>query len=196
MLHCLKAGNTNGDKRFTSRSVTAKKIQTLTCTNGNRSFLTVVQQVCDVQTQRGQDGVKHFEVLSEARHEQQEAGGSLEEGSTRDVMVRVKFHQIEATQNLGARLGYLDKLEAGVEEGGLQQRLDAGDPHPSGRRGGAGDGGLDRGEGQGRGGGGREGRREELVEVTLLRLLGHRSDGQKQRLLTTESSGSRLSLSL
>lgn len=108
----------------------------------------------------------------------------------------VHFRQIKATPNLGTRLCYLDELEAGVEEGGLQQRLDAGDPHPTGRRGGEGDGGLDRGEGQGRGGGRREGRREELVEVTLLRLLGHRSDGQKQRLLTTESPGFRLSLSL
>ena len=95
-----------------------------------------------------------------------------------------------------------------MEEGGLQQRLDAGDPHPTGRRGGQeGDGGLDWGEG--RRGGGREGRREELVQVTLLRLLAHRSDRQergrrsrsltlekKQCLLTTESSGFRLSLSV
>lgn len=40
-------------------------------------FLTVIQQVCDVKAEGGQDGVKHFEVLSKPRHEQQEAGGSL-----------------------------------------------------------------------------------------------------------------------
>lgn len=32
--------------------------------------LTVVQQVCDVQAEGGQDGVKHFEVLSKPGHEQ------------------------------------------------------------------------------------------------------------------------------
>lgn len=41
--------------------------------------LTVVQQVCDVQVERGQDGVEHFEVLPKSGHEQQEAGGRLEE---------------------------------------------------------------------------------------------------------------------
>lgn len=39
--------------------------------------LTVVKQVCDVQAEGRQDGVKHFEVLSKPGHEQQEAGGSL-----------------------------------------------------------------------------------------------------------------------
>lgn len=32
--------------------------------------LTVIQQVCDVQTESRQDGVKHFEVFSKSRHEQ------------------------------------------------------------------------------------------------------------------------------
>lgn len=39
--------------------------------------LTVIQQVCDVQAEGRQDGVKHFEVFPEPRHEQQEARGSL-----------------------------------------------------------------------------------------------------------------------
>lgn len=39
--------------------------------------LTVIQQVCDIQAEGWQDGVKHFEVFPEPRHEQQEARGSL-----------------------------------------------------------------------------------------------------------------------
>lgn len=53
--------------------------------------LTVVQQVCDVQAERGQDGVKHFEVLSKPGHEQYEAGGSLVGGiNTRDLIATVE----------------------------------------------------------------------------------------------------------
>lgn len=47
--------------------------------------LTVIQQVCDVQAESGQDGVKHFEVFSKSRHEQQQAGRSLV-GSIKDCV--------------------------------------------------------------------------------------------------------------
>lgn len=39
--------------------------------------LTVVQEVCDVDAERGHNGVVHFEVFSKPGHQQQEAGGSL-----------------------------------------------------------------------------------------------------------------------
>lgn len=79
-----------------------------------------------------------------------------------------------------------------MEEGGLQQHLDAGHPHPTGRRRGEQDGGVDRGEGQRRGGRGRERRREELVKVTLLRLLSHRSERQERKKRSIKESVSNL----
>ena len=48
-------------------------------------LLTVVQQVGDVQAECGQDGVKHLEVLAEPGHEQQEAGGGLEQGDQHTI---------------------------------------------------------------------------------------------------------------
>lgn len=46
------------------------------------------------------------------------------------------------SSNLATRLTYLNQLEAAMEEGGLQQRLHAGDPHPTGRWRGERDGGV------------------------------------------------------
>ena len=40
-------------------------------------LLTVFQQVCDVELERGEDLVEHLEVLAEARHLDDEAGGRL-----------------------------------------------------------------------------------------------------------------------
>lgn len=66
-----------------------------------------------------------------------------------------------------------------MQERGLHQALDAGDPHPAGRWRGEGDGRLGRREGWRRGGRRGEGGREELVEVTLLRLLSHGSEREE-----------------
>lgn len=52
-------------------------------------LLTVIQQVRDVQAEGGQDGVIHFEVLSESRHEQQEAGRSLVGGAIKIRIVQI-----------------------------------------------------------------------------------------------------------
>lgn len=83
---------------------------------------------------------------------------------------------------------YLDKLEAGMEEGGLQQGLDAGDPHPIGRRWGEGDGGVQRREGWRWGGWRRQDGREELIEVALLRLLSHWSERTERVFLFSRAA--------
>lgn len=43
----------------------------------DRLQLTVFKEVCDVQLQRGEDLVEHFEVLAKAGHLDDKAGGSL-----------------------------------------------------------------------------------------------------------------------
>lgn len=85
---------------------------------------------------------------------------------------------LQAWPDIKIDVCYLDKLEASVEEGGLQQSLNAGDPHPIGRRRGEGDGGVHWWPGYGWGRRGRKRGWEELVQVTLLRFLRHRSEGE------------------
>lgn len=63
-------------------------------------------------------------------------------GMAGDWKVKQRFKISQLLENYGDRCWYLDKLEAGVDEGRFQQRLDAGDPHPIGRRRGERDGRL------------------------------------------------------
>ena len=78
MLHCSKTTELKLKHQVNAWSKNEQKMQLKSKSFIHKNKLTVVQQVCDVEAERGQDGVEHFEVFSKARHEQQEAGRSLE----------------------------------------------------------------------------------------------------------------------
>lgn len=133
MLHCLKAG-----KEWERQISHFKHHPVLHVKNKGRitiantlilefleAVLTVIQQVCDVQAECGQDCVKHFEVFPKSRHEQQEARGSLIGSQVHEFrMIQLSFCGFSSSKNgwgTAAQLSFSNSLS--VSQSGWQQEL-------------------------------------------------------------------------